>query len=344
MSNIQYPPFPHISVVLVIFSCYNAVMADKVMRLIGEIKVGGVEWTLEEYRSLFERLGNVPEPGVVTRLVRYFGTAGGHIEARFLGVESDTADIPDDMVALELGEDTITVRRPGIKKPWRASLKWEWLDRSTLRAPVGDFRACVPPGWTSQKVPQPLTFIITANACFTKSQAADDDVRLVEYDTAWPVQYEAMADWLRKTIPRGILRRVEHFGSTSIPGMPAKPVIDILLEVPSLREARRNLIPIFNQPECEYWGYDDHVLFIKRKEFMGTRTYHIHAAPSGGRFWERIAFRDYLRTHPDDAKRYADLKYELSGRYNTDREAYTDAKGVFVQEIVDKAVSEINVK
>jgi GrpB-like predicted nucleotidyltransferase (UPF0157 family) len=111
-----------------------------------------------------------------------------------------------------------------------------------------------------------------------------------------------------------------------------------------LGEARRNLISIFNQPECEYWGYHDHILFIIRKEFMGMRTHHIHAAPSGGRFWERIAFRDYLRTHPEDAKRYADLKYKLAGRHAADRETYTNAKTVFVKEITEKALREAREK
>jgi GrpB-like predicted nucleotidyltransferase (UPF0157 family) len=313
-------------------------MEKSVISLIGEMKAGGADWTLDEYRSLFERLANMAEPGIVTRLVRYYVADGERIETRFFGVASDAPGIPDGMIALELSEDSITVRKPGDKKTWSADLKWDWLDRSVLGAPVGDFMARVPAGWGAQKEPSSLQFIITANSCFKKGQAAEDEVRLVEYDPSWPAQYEVMADWLRKTIPPEVLLRVEHFGSTAIPGMPAKPVIDILLEVPSFREARRKLIPIFNQPECEYWGYDDHILFIKRKEFLGTRTHHIHAAPSGGRFWERIAFRDYLRTHPDDAKRYAALKNGLASPHATDREAYTDAKGSFIQEITAKAL------
>jgi len=315
-------------------------MAKNVMRLIGEMKLGGVEWTLEEYRCLFAKFGDMAEAGKITRILRYYGMSGERINMRFFGVESDSVDIPDGMVALELSEDTITAREPGDKKSWRANLTWDWLDCSVPGAPVGDFTTRVPDDWISQKESQNLEFIITANSYFEKGKVADDDVRLVEYDPSWPAQYEAMANWLRKTIPPEILLRVEHFGSTAILGMPAKPVIDVLLEVPSFLEARRTLIPIFNQSKYEYWGYDDHILFIKRKEFMGTRTYHIHTAPSGGRFWERIAFRDYLRTHPDDAKRYADLKYELAQRHATDREAYTDTKETFVKEITEKALRE----
>jgi GrpB-like predicted nucleotidyltransferase (UPF0157 family) len=120
--------------------------------------------------------------------------------------------------------------------------------------------------------------------------------------------------------------------------MPAKPVIDILIQIPSFSEARRVLIPIFNKHEYEYWGYDDHILFIKRKEFLGTRTHHIHAAPAGSRFWEHISFRDYLRTYPGDAGRYAALKHKLAGRHTTNREEYTVAKGEFVKEITEKAL------
>jgi len=94
-----------------------------------------------------------------------------------------------------------------------------------------------------------------------------------------------MANWLRNAIAPEIALRVEHYGSTAIPNMPAKPFIDTLLEVPSFAEARRSLIPVFNKPECEYWWYNGHMCFIVRKDPMGTRTHHIHAAPRGHRLW-----------------------------------------------------------
>jgi GrpB-like predicted nucleotidyltransferase (UPF0157 family) len=75
-----------------------------------------------------------------------------------------------------------------------------------------------------------------------------------------------------------------------------------------------------------------------RKELMGPRTHHIHAGPARHRLWEGIAFRDYLRTHPDEASRYAALKHDLAEHLTTDREAYTNNKESFVREITAKAL------
>lgn len=315
--------------------------AEMVMRLTSELRLGSTEWNLEEYRALFLKLNGITKEGAITRYLRFSGEIAGHTELRFLGVETDFPGIPEGMTVLELSGDTLTVLHAVKGNPviaWRDALKWDWLDSSVPGAPVGGFKARLPAGWTLKPNQLLVDFILTANAYFENGKYPDDDVRLAEYDPQWLVMYEEMAERLRKTIPPEILLRTEHFGSTAIPGMPAKPVIDILLDIPSFNEARRVLIPIFNKHEYEYWGYDDHILFVKRKEFMGARTHHIHAAPSSGRFWERIAFRDYLRTHHEDANRYAALKRELAGRHTTDREKYTIAKSEFVREITQKAL------
>ncbi|MFA5895809.1 MAG: GrpB family protein, partial [Thermoplasmata archaeon] len=69
-----------------------------------------------------------------------------------------------------------------------------------------------------------------------------------------------------------------------------------------------------------------------------ARTHHLHMVEFGGAFWTRnLLFRDWLRTHPEDARRYAALKYDLARRYRDDREAYTDAKTEFIEGIVEKA-------
>jgi signal transduction histidine kinase/CheY-like chemotaxis protein len=109
-----------------------------------------------------------------------------------------------------------------------------------------------------------------------------------------------MAAQLNSTVPPGTILRIEHLGSTAIPGMPAKPVIDILLEITSFEKARRVLIPFFNKHECDYWWQEDHMTFILRQNFMGTRTHHIHAAPAG-RSWDRVAFRYNLRAQKEES-------------------------------------------
>jgi GrpB-like predicted nucleotidyltransferase (UPF0157 family) len=313
------------------------------IRLIGELWLHGADWDLLAYPDLFRRLGAIVEgTGTVTRYVRYYGQAGGRTEVRFFGVDTDTIGyIPAGMIALELGEDTMSVYVPTLVGPavsWRRQLTWNWLDRSGLGGLVGEFTVSVPADWTSVPNSLPIDFILSANAYFKRGNPADDDVALVEYDPLWRAKFSEMADWLRKTVPQEVLLRVEHYGSTAIPGMPAKPVIDILLEVPSFAQARRILIPAFNKIECEYWWYNDHMSFIFRKGLAGTRTHHIHAAPAGHRVWEGIVFRDYLRAHPDEGDRYATLKRELAERHATDREAYTNSKEGFVREVTAKAL------
>jgi len=313
------------------------------MRLIGGLCVRGADWNMSDFAALFERLKAIDEgTGAITRFVRYYGESGGRTEMRFFGIEAGAIEhIPEGMTALELGEDTITVFEPtrtGLDVAWRGDLRWNWLDCSKAGAPVGEFAANMPAGWCSQMNNSPVQFILSANSYFENGRVMDDNIRLVEYDPAWPARFEEMADRLRSTIAPDIALRIEHYGSTAIPNMTAKPVIDILLEVPSFAEARRSLIPIFNKPGCEYWWYDDHMCFILRREPMGIRTHHIHAAPKGHRIWEGVAFRDYLRSHADEAARYATLKRQLAEAHTTDREAYTSAKGDFVYEVTVKAL------
>ena len=314
-----------------------------IMRLIGDLRLRGVDWLMPEFASLFERLGDTVEgTGVIKRYIRLYGDADGCTEVRFFGIEVALAEhIPEGMIALELSENTITVFEPMRTGPivaWRGDLTWNWLDRSTPGAPVGEFSARVPADWTSQPHRSPIQFVFSANSYFAQGRAFDDDIHLVDYDPTWPARFDEMANWLRSAIAPEIVLHVEHYGSTAIPNMTAKPVIDILLEVPSFAEARRRLIPVFNKPECEYWWYNDHMCFIVRQEPMGTRTHHIHAAPKGHRIWEGIAFRDYLRTHPDEAARYAALKRQFAESHATDREAYTDSKDEFVRQVTAKAL------
>jgi len=314
-----------------------------VMRLIGGVLLKDSDWDLASYRDLFAKFNAIARPGVVTRLVRYYGEIQGRTALRFFGVETDDIEsIPEGLVAMELGEDHMTVFRPAPEKPaivWHKELTWNWLDRSAPSAPVGDFSVLIPDYWGFPTQNQPVIFSLSANSYFTKDTPADDNVRLEEYDPDWPAMYEAMAGLVRRSAPPDIVRRIEHFGSTAIPGMPAKPVIDILLEIPSFAAARQVLIPIFNKQVIEYWMQEQDMCFIVRRGFLGIRTHHIHAALTGSPYWERLAFRDYLRSHVKDAQHYAALKKDLAACYPTDREEYTHAKGDFIKEITAKALA-----
>jgi GrpB-like predicted nucleotidyltransferase (UPF0157 family) len=311
------------------------------IQLVGELLVDG-DWSLDAFGSLFGRLSSeVQHTGDMSRFIRFEGYTGGRCGLRFFGVEVDRiADVPEGMTGLDLGADrwAVTGSVNGQEVNWQEKLTWRWYEQSAPGRIIGDFSAECPAGWGDQ--PDSLyDFVVTAQAYFGRGKTCDDDVCLVDYAPSWPEQYKESADWLLETLGPEVALRVEHYGSTAIPDMPAKPVIDILVEVPSFELARESAIPLFSTPKVEYWWYSDHMVFIVREECMGRRTHHIHMAPKGHDVWEGLAFRDYLRSHKEEASRYAALKYKLAEDFRTDRERYTLAKEAFVREVIAKALS-----
>lgn len=168
-----------------------------------------------------------------------------------------------------------------------------------------------------------------------------DEVRLVPYDTNWPVQYQAEIARISAVIPDGLIVAAEHFGSTAIPGLPAKPIIDILIAVHSLSVARRLAVIPLDALGYAFWSDNpktDRLFFVKGlPPSAPRRTHHIHMTEIDGEMWQRLIFRDYLRAHPDEAARYAALKHDLAARHSHDREAYTDAKSDYVASVLAKA-------
>ena len=169
-----------------------------------------------------------------------------------------------------------------------------------------------------------------------------DEIHIVPYDYRWPVLFEQEEAWLRNTLPANLILAIEHFGSTAIPGMEAKPVIDVLLAVPSLEEARGH-IKLIEGLDYAFWADNpktDRLFFVKGLPPAPARTHHLHITEPEGELWNRLAFRDYLRVRLADADRYVALKRELAARYPNDREAYTAGKEDFVREIMQKADDE----
>lgn len=168
-----------------------------------------------------------------------------------------------------------------------------------------------------------------------------DDVHISDYDPAWPRLFALEAERLRAVLEPTLVVGIEHFGSTAVPGLAAKPIIDILIAVTSLARAKATVIPAILALGYVYWEDNpkpDRMFFVKGMPPYGARrTHHIHISEPEGEMWQRrLVFRDHLAAHPDEARRYEALKRDLAARYSTDREAYTDAKAAYIEGLYSK--------
>ncbi|WP_066306817.1 GrpB family protein [Bacillus sp. FJAT-29814] len=161
-------------------------------------------------------------------------------------------------------------------------------------------------------------------------------VRLTDFCKEWAQMYQTEAQFL-KTIFGDEVIQFEHFGSTSVPGMKAKPVIDMMCIVKDI-----NKIDFFNgkmdalgYDVAGEWGIPGRRLFRKGGE---NRTHHIHFYQSDNPQIQRhLIFRDYLRSHPDEATRYSEFKEELALRFEN-TSGYSLAKKAFVSEMEQRAL------
>lgn len=164
-------------------------------------------------------------------------------------------------------------------------------------------------------------------------------VRLIPYDPRWAELFAAEAERIRMALGEELPLAIEHMGSTAVPGLAAKPIIDILGGYPPGAQVERYIEPLVragyvHRGEREIPGRE----FFRR----GTpRSYHLHVALEGGTFWrEHLAFRDVLRARPDLRDAYAAVKLALAQRFPRDREAYIEGKTVFVRQVVMQALNE----
>ncbi len=164
-------------------------------------------------------------------------------------------------------------------------------------------------------------------------------IEVVPYDPDWIRLFATEAGLLRRVFGREVVA-IHHIGSTAVPGMQAKPVIDILLEV---RELER--VDAFNElmrrlgyePRGEY-GLPNRRYFPKTVN--GRRTVHVHTWQSGDpEIARHVVFRDFMIAHPNQAQAYGDLKEALVSQYAGDREAYISGKHDFCQEMERQAMS-----
>jgi GrpB-like predicted nucleotidyltransferase (UPF0157 family) len=176
------------------------------------------------------------------------------------------------------------------------------------------------------------------------ARVLQDHVAVVPYDPDWPRMFEREHDHLRSCLPSDLVKRIEHFGSTAVPGLAAKPIVDILVEVADLDETKKRIAPLLEAQGYDYFWRPSsgdstppfYAWFIKR-DGSGRRTHHIHMVEAHFEHWDRLLFRDYLIRHPDVAREYGELKTQLSERHDRDRVAYTEAKSEFIAAVTARA-------
>jgi GrpB-like predicted nucleotidyltransferase (UPF0157 family) len=166
----------------------------------------------------------------------------------------------------------------------------------------------------------------------------DGPIHLADYDPAWPILYEREASRIRALLNERVLL-LEHAGSTSVPGLAAKPIVDIVLGVADPADEASYV------PPMEAGGY---VLRIREPDWHQHRVFkgpdtdinlHVFAADSS-EIVRMLAFRDRLRTHDDERQRYLAAKRELAARHWTFVQEYADAKGEVVEGIIARAMAE----
>jgi GrpB-like predicted nucleotidyltransferase (UPF0157 family) len=167
----------------------------------------------------------------------------------------------------------------------------------------------------------------------------DPAIRIVDYDPDWPTLAAAEMSAIQTALGE-LAARLEHIGSTSVPGLAAKPIIDLQLSV-----TRIDPVDAYRQP-LERLGY----LFVPDPDFSDwhffakpperPRTSHLHVVEAGGAHERRhLAVRDHLRAHPDEARDYESLKRRLAAGHPQDRLAYIEGKDPYVAALEQRALS-----
>jgi GrpB-like predicted nucleotidyltransferase (UPF0157 family) len=162
-----------------------------------------------------------------------------------------------------------------------------------------------------------------------------DPIKVVPYDKAWPARFEAWRKLISKALGRAALR-IEHVGSTSVPDLPAKPIVDVQVSAADMSD-EQSYVPHLERLGVQLRSRDDlHRYF---RPFAGRpRDVHVHVCPAGSQ-WERahLLFRDYLRANPAACEVYAKVKQEASGVWSDDGWAYTDAKSDVILDALQEA-------
>lgn len=160
-------------------------------------------------------------------------------------------------------------------------------------------------------------------------------VKLMRYNPKWRLIALRDINTLKKALGK-IALDIQHIGSTAIPGMNAKPIIDINVAIKALKSTKDLIEPLKKLGYRYHGGEPKKKLFIK--ESNGKVTRHLHILELDSRIWNNdLLFRDFLHKNKKEAQRYAELKGKFAERFYDDRESYSDAKNSFIETIIIKA-------
>ena len=163
---------------------------------------------------------------------------------------------------------------------------------------------------------------------------SEEIIEICDYNPDWPGMFTSEKIFLQSLIANYISGTIEHVGSTSVVGLAAKPVIDIMVGVESLMSAR-GAIDILSANGYCYYPYKTDVMHWFCKPKPDIRTHHLHLIPVNSSLWhQRLAFRNHLRNNPLIAAEYCELKRTLAQQYPADRDLYTQKKGPFIQKVL----------
>jgi GrpB-like predicted nucleotidyltransferase (UPF0157 family) len=176
---------------------------------------------------------------------------------------------------------------------------------------------------------------VAAGARVIGDNRATDPIEIVDYDPGWPARYEEMRARLAEALGATAVR-IDHVGSTAVPGLAAKPIIDIQISVPDVENAAAFKDAIEAQGFASRMIEPGHHYF--RPPPGLSRDYQVHVCTIGSD-WERrhLLFRDLLRADPETAAAYEAMKRDLAARFTNDRIGYNDAKGPFIDAAVERA-------
>lgn len=170
-----------------------------------------------------------------------------------------------------------------------------------------------------------------------------EPVEMVAYDPQWALAYSTEERFLWDVLPKDLVLHIAHIGSTAVPGLSAKPIIDVQVGVNDPERVRSEVVPRMTDAGYEFiWrssiGEREpfYAWFLKR-DGAGQRTHHIHMVKPDEASEERLLFRDRLRDHPEEAAQYEVIKRELALHHGNDRSAYTRGKSAFIAEVLRRA-------